>query len=269
MITGHTKVLGIVADPIAHVRTPAIFNEHLARAGIDAVVIPVHVRAQSLRTVVDGLRATQNVSAIIVTVPHKIAIVELCDDLHPSARLMGAANLVRREADGRLVGGNFDGAGLVAALEAGVGPIAGLRVHVAGAGGVARAIAFAVAQAGAARLAIHNRSAAKADALLADVKHAFPDVATARGGARPAEFDIAVNATSLGLAPNDPLPFAVDALPAAATVAEVVMNPLMTPLLVQAQARGLRIVKGDSMLHHQLAAWVEFLGLTATPEKPE
>jgi len=134
-------------------------------------------------------------------------------------------------------------------------------VHVAGAGGVARAIAFAVAQADAARLSIHNRSDDKAAALLDAVKQAFPNVATERAGTRPSACDIAINATSLGLKADDVLPFDVDALPPTAAVAEVVMNPLMTPLLVRAQARGLRIVKGNAMLEHQLAAWVRFLGL--------
>lgn len=269
MITGHTKILCIVADPIAHVRTPAIFNDHLAHAGIDAVVVPVHARASALRAIVDGMRAMQNLRAIIVTVPHKIAIVDLCDELHASARLIGAVNLVRRDRDGSLVGANFDGSGLVAALEASCGPLTGRRVYMAGAGGAARAIAFAVAQAGASYLAIHNRSAAKGDALLEAVKAAFPAVAVARDDACPADYDVAINATSLGLRPDDPLPFAVDALPATATVAEVVMNPLMTPLLLQAQARGLRIVKGDAMLEFQLAAWVEFLGLEVAPARRE
>jgi shikimate dehydrogenase len=89
-------------------------------------------------------------------------------------------------------------------------------------------------------------------------------VTTARADHRPADCDIAVNATSLGLRADDPLPFAVDALPATATVAEVVMNPLLTPLLLRAQARGLRIVKGDAMLKCQLAAWTAFLGFDTT-----
>lgn len=262
MITGHTALLPIVADPVTHVRTPAIFNAYLADAGIDAVVVPVHVRAEALRRVVDGMRATQNQRAIIVTVPHKIAIVELCDELHDSARLAGAVNLVRREPDGRLVGANFDGTGFVAALEAELGSVAGKDVYLAGAGGVARAIAFALARAGVARLAIANRSAAKADALCAAVKAAYPAVATTRGQARPALHDIAINGTSVGLKPDDPLPFAVDDLPAHAAVAEVVMNPPVTPLLARAQARGLAIVLGDAMLRFQLAAWVDFLGLS-------
>ena len=270
MITGHTKLLCIVADPIDHVRTPDIFNEHLAR---DRRSMRSSFRcmcaASDLRTVVDGMRAMQNVSAIIVTVPHKIAMVELCDELEPSARLMGAVNIVRRERDGRLLGANFDGAGLASALERSLEPSPAGSVHLAGAGGVARAIAFALAQAGVARLAIHNRSAAKADALLDAVKRSFPKVTTARADHRPSDCDIAVNATSLGLRPDDPLPFAVDALPATATVAEVVMNPLMTPLLLRAQARGLRIVKGDAMLKCQLAAWVEFLGFDTARAQEE
>ena len=207
------------------------------------------------------MRAVESVAGIIVTVPHKIAMVDLCDELHPSARLMGAVNIARRDHNGRLVGANFDGTGMVAALEAELGPVAGRRVYLAGAGGVARAIAFALAQAEVASLAIHNRSAAKADALIDAVKRSFPNVAARRGDARPSAFDIAVNGTSLGLKHDDSLPFAVEALPATATVAEVVMNPAMTPLLLRAAARGLRIVKGDAMLHCQLAAWVKFLAL--------
>ena len=261
MITGHTKLLPIVADPIEHVRTPAIFNAYLAQIGVDAVVVPAHVRSDALRAVVGAMRAVESVAAIFVTVPHKIAMVELCDELHPSARLMGAVNIARRDPGGRLVGANFDGAGMVSALEAELGPLAGRRVYLAGAGGVARAIAFALAQAKVASLAIHNRSAAKADALIEAVKRSFPVVAAVRSDDCPSDFDIAINGTSLGLKPDDPLPFAVESLPATATVAEVVMNPPKTPLLLRAQARGLRIVKGDAMLHCQLAAWVKFLAL--------
>jgi len=261
MITGHTKLLPIVADPIEHVRTPEIFNAHLARIGVDAIVVPVHVRSDALRAVVGAMRAIDSLAAIIVTVPHKIAMVELCDELQPNARLMGAVNIVRRRSDGRLIGANFDGAGMASALEAELGPLAGRRVYLAGAGGVARAIAFAVAHSGVARLVIHNRSAAKAEALIAAVGHAFPNVVAVRGDDRPAECDIAINGTSLGLKSDDAMPFAVDSLPATAAVAEVVMNPPTTPLLTRAQARGLRIVRGDAMLNRQLAAWVEFLDL--------
>ena len=134
-------------------------------------------------------------------------------------------------------------------------------MYLAGAGGAARAIAFAVAGAGASRLAIYNRSAAKADLLLSAVAAAFPGTATERAGGAPRDFDIAINGTSLGLHAGDALPFTPDALPASAAVADVVMQPPVTALLAAARARGLAIVPGDAMLRFQLAAWADFVGL--------
>ena len=126
--------------------------------------------------------------------------------------------------------------------------------------GIGRAIAFELARAGASRIALYNRSQEKGEALLRGVTKAFPATAAACVAATPPDCDIAINATSLGLRPDDPLPFAIDALPAHAAVAEVVMQPLMTRLLRAAQARGLRIVTGDGMLTAQLPFWMDFVG---------
>jgi len=260
MISGHTQLCCLLADPVEHVRTPQMFNAYLETRGADAVVVPLHVPRDELRRVVEALRGVRNLRAIIVTLPHKIAIVELCDALHESAQRVGAVNLVRRDPGGRLVGANFDGVGFVAALEAGVGPVAGRSVFMAGAGGVARAIVFELARAGASRIALCNRSQQKGEELLRSVTQAYPATAAACVAAPPDDCDIAINATSLGLRPDDALPFSVDALPAHAAVAEVVMQPLMTRLLRAAQARGLRIVPGDGMLTAQLPFWMDFVG---------
>jgi len=258
MITGRTKLFCILADPVEHVRTPERFNDYLGKIGVDAVLVPLHVTRDALAGVVHGLREVRNLRGFFVTIPHKIDIVALCDGLDESARRVGAVNVVRRESDGRFVGANFDGMGFVGALEAAVGKIAGRSVFIAGAGGVARAIAFEIARAGAARLSMHNRSQEKAGALLAAVAQAFPRVSTDRGGGSPEDCDIAINATSLGLDAADPLPFSVDALPARAIVAEVIMQPPITPLLQKARERGLRIITGDAMLEYQLPFWVDF-----------
>jgi len=260
MISGHTQLCCLLADPVEHVRTPQMFNAHLEASAVDAVVVPLNVSREDLGRVVAGLRGIRNLRAIIVTIPHKIAIMSLCDTLDESAQRVGAVNIVRRERDGRLTGANFDGVGFVATLEARLGPLAGRSVFVAGAGGVARAIAFEIARAGAARLMLCNRSTDKGEALLRDVARAFPGTATATASATPRDCDIAINATSLGLHPGDTLPFALDALPKGAAVAEVVMQPLMTRLLCEAQERGLRIVTGDGMLDAQLPYWMDFLG---------
>jgi shikimate dehydrogenase len=264
VITGHTGLFCILADPIDHVRTPQMFNAYLQKIGIDAVLVPVHVAHQDLARVMRSLRAFRNLHGLLVTIPHKIDILGLCDELDASAQHVGAVNVVRREPDGRMVGANFDGRGFVGALEAAIGKIAGRSIFVAGAGGVARAIAFEVAHAGAARLAIYNRGSAKADALLAAVAQAYPSVTVGRGTANPDDCDIAINATSLGLHADDPLPFALDALPARAIVAEVVMQPLITPLLHTARQRGLGIVTGDAMLDYQFPLWIDFFNAATT-----
>ena len=111
-------------------------------------------------------------------------------------------------------------------------------------------------------LTLYNRSTDKGEALLREVARAFPATATASAASPSRDCDIAINATSLGLHPEDPLPFAIDALPKHAAVAEVVMQPLMTRLLREAQERGLRIVTGDGMLTAQLPFWMDFLRLS-------
>jgi shikimate dehydrogenase len=271
VITGHTALFCILADPVDHVRTPTMFNAYLQKIGVDAVLVPVHVVRQDLAEVVRSLRAFRNLRGLLVTLPHKIDILGLCDELDASAQHVGAANVVRREPDGRMVGANFDGRGFVGALEAAVGKIAGRSIFIAGAGGVARAIAFEGAHAGVARLSIYNRASDKADALLAAIARAYPGVMVDRGTARPDDCDIAINATSLGLHAGDVLPFTVDALPARAIVAEVVMQPLITPLLHAARARGIRIVTGDGMLDFQFPFWIDFFNATTirgTPPAP-
>jgi shikimate dehydrogenase len=263
IVSGHTQLCCLLADPVEHVRTPQLFNAYLDAHPVDAVVVPLHVARDDLARVVGALRGVANLRAIVVTIPHKIAIVDLCDTLHESAQRVGAVNIVRRELNGRLTGANFDGIGFVAALESKVGLLAGRSVFMAGAGGVARAVAFELARSGAARLMLHNRSREKGEALLHDVARAFPATATAIVTATPPDCDIAINATSLGLHAHDPMPFSIEPLRSDAAVAEVVMQPLITPLLQAARARGLRTVTGDGMLTAQLPRWMDFLGFDA------
>ena len=145
-ISGHTRLFGILADPIHHVKTPQRMNEHFARLGFDGVCVPFHARPAELAQVVQGLRLLQNLGGFIVTMPHKTAILDLVDEATPVARKIGAANVVRRDADGRLTAHMLDGEGFVGGLiEAGVDP-KGKSAYLAGAGGAANAIGFALAQ---------------------------------------------------------------------------------------------------------------------------
>ena len=113
-ITGTTAVFGIVADPTDHVRAPMVFNPRFAAHGRDAVMVPCHVTPEDLPAFIAGLRAQRNFHGLAVTIPHKMAIMALCDEIGEQGRLVGAVNTIRIDADRRVHGENFDGQGFVA-----------------------------------------------------------------------------------------------------------------------------------------------------------
>lgn len=267
-ITGHTRIFGILADPIHHVKTPQGINRLLEAQGFDGVMVPIHVRAQDLAAMVEGLRRMNNLAGFVVTVPHKTAMPALCDELTPAAARIGAVNVVRRSADGRLVGGMLDGEGFVAGLRSAGFEPAGRSAYLAGAGGAASAIAYALAQAGVARLTIANRTSAKAAELVSRMQEDFPALAIAVGNDDPSLHDLVVNGTSLGLREGDALPLDVDRLAPDQTVAEIIMQPVETPLLRAAAARGCRVHFGAPMLASQVALMADFMGGPALKEHP-
>jgi shikimate dehydrogenase len=263
-ISGHTRIWGILADPIHHVKTPQALNALMRERGVDGVMVPMHVGPADLSSFVASIRLMRNVGGMIVTVPHKTAMLALCDEVSDSGRQSGAVNVIRRDAEGRLHGTMLDGEGFVGGLRAaGIEP-AGKDTYLAGAGGAANAIAFALARAGVSRLTIANRSLPRAEDLRARVAAAYPalrlDVAI--GAQVPEGHDLLVNATSLGLAPTDPLPFSVAKLGPDQVVAEIIMQPEVTTLLAAAAERGCRTHPGFPMLKSQLGMMADFLGMT-------
>ncbi|MXQ10596.1 shikimate dehydrogenase family protein [Microvirga makkahensis] len=258
-ITGRTAIWGILADPIHHVKTPQALNSLMQERGVDGVLIPFHVGADDLTALVSGLKAMRNLKGFVVTVPHKTAIVDLCDDVSKQARAIGAVNTVRREADGRLVGEMLDGAGFVAGLrENGIEP-RGRRIYLAGAGGAANAIAFALAEAGVSLLTIANRTLSKSEDLRQRLAENHPSVPVEIGTGDPSGHEIVVNATSLGLKEGDPLPLDVTRLTPDQTVAEIIMQPEVTALMAAARERGCRTHPGRPMLACQLELMAEFM----------
>lgn len=260
-ITGSTNYYAQLADPVAHVRFPQLFQPVLDRLGYDIAVTPMHVRPEGLADVVNAMRAWENLTGIGVTMPHKEAILPLLDGLTREASLVGAVNAVRREPDGRLIGTMIDGLGFVQGLRDCDCDPEGMKALVVGAGGTARAIAFALADAGATELTIANRTAAKADELATAVQNSFPQVTVRSGPADATGRDLIVNATKLGMAPDDPLPVDPDAIAPGAVVAEVVMVPVETSLLTAAAERGATTIGGRDMLDTQIPLVLDFLDL--------
>jgi shikimate dehydrogenase len=231
-----------------------------AARGVDGAMVPFHVRPDGLRALLDGLRRMENFGGFIATVPHKTAMLALCDAVEGEAALVGAVNAVRREADGRMVGAMLDGEGFVAGLRcAGIEP-RGLSVLLAGAGGAASAMAFALARAGVARLTIANRTEGKARELAARVGQAFPGVAVAAGPADPRGCDLIANGTALGMRPDDPPPVDLSGLSAGQIAAEAIMEPAETPFLAAARAAGCRIQPGRPMLDAQIEMMARHMG---------
>lgn len=258
MITGHTKTLAIIADPVVHVRTPQALNARFEAEGIDAVLVPLEVPPEALGGTLAGLAACRNFAGFVVTVPHKTAVPAFCDALSARAEAAQSVNVIRRKADGTLYGDLLDGEGFALGLEKAGVSLAGKRVFLAGAGGAASAIAFSLAARGIAALTISNRSRDKAQALIDRLAGHFPDVQFAAADGL-AGHDIAINGTSLGLKPEHPLPFDPQDADKGTLIAEVIMQPEITPLLMAAEARGLAIHPGLHMLESQLTEMLRFL----------
>ncbi len=237
MITGSTRFIAHVGYPTAAFKAPMIYNPWFEAQGIDAVVVPMAVTGEDYAAMVRPLLRARNAIGALVTMPHKVTTSTLVDAITPTAAIAGACNAILRRTDGSLLGDMFDGAGFVRGLLRKGRTIAGASALVVGSGGVGSAIAASLAQAGVARLALFDSNPATAAALAERLRLHYPALALETGGRDPAGFDIAVNATPLGMDEGDPLPFAPERLAAGTFVGEVVMREEFTPLLRAARAR--------------------------------
>ncbi len=258
-ITGHTRLVGVIGWPVEHSLSPVMHNAAFAALGLDWAYVPLPVYPDHIGEAVRGLRAMGFIGAN-VTVPHKQAVLSHLDDMAHAALVIGAVNaIVVRE--GTLYGDNTDAAGFLAALaDAGFDP-AGKYCAVLGAGGAARAIVHALADAGSRQMIVFNRSVTRARRLCRDMAKFHPDVrfeANPLDRARDVGNDtsLLVNATSLGMWPDvDRSPWPSDLpIPDHLTVCDLVYTPLETQFLSQARAAGAEVVGGLGMLVHQGAA---------------
>ena len=256
-ISGKTKILVLLAHPVAHVRAPRFFNSKCVEKNIDAVLVPWDVTSENLVQVWMSLRSVENLAGVVVTIPHKEAVADLCDELVGDAAVMGVCNVARREPDGRFVAGMYDGAGFVEGMRRqGISP-EGKRALLVGSGGAATAIAHALAASKVECLTISNRTTAKAELLVKQLRLRFPEVDIAVGPPEPVNHNLIVNGTSLGMHPEDPLPVDIDMVTKDMTVAEVIMHPDETELLKAARVRGAQVHKGVHMVTAQVDLLVD------------
>lgn len=268
MITGKTQLIAHLGYPIEPVKAPMIYNPWFERRGIAAVVMPMGVAPADYASTIATLRRFTNFHGALVTMPHKVATLDLVDELTPTARIAGAANAILLRPDGSLLGDQFDGAGFVRGVIGKGWQPAGRRVLVAGTGGVGCAIAASLAAAGVAEMMLFDTSDASAQALAGRLRHHYPALQVHTGSRDPAGYDLVVNATPLGMKPDDPLPFDVTRIAPTTFVGEVVMTQKYTPLLQAARAKGCPVQVGTDMLFEMIPAYLEFFGFgTATVEE--
>ena len=260
MLSGRSRIAGVMGWPVAHSRSPRLHGYWLRTYRIDGAYIPLPVRPEQLTTALRALPML-GFAGVNVTVPHKEAALNAVDRSDSAARRIGAVNTIVLAPDGTLDGRNSDGFGFIENLRAGVpswSAAAGPAV-ILGAGGAARAIAVALQDGGAPEIRIVNRTTERAECLSKDIGgpfrvHGWGERASALGDAA-----LLVNTTTLGMTGQPPLELALDRLPTAAVVNDIVYSPLETPLLAVAKGRGNRVVDGLGMLLHQarpgFAAW--------------
>jgi len=257
MIRGSTELVAIVGSPIAQVKSPENFNTWFAQHGKDLAMIAIDLDQQALDDFLATLRGWRNLRGCVVTVPYKQMLAPLLDGVSARAAALRSVNVIRREADGRLLGDNVDGDGFLnaARLHGFIGH--GQRALVVGAGGVG--------EAGVSELTIADISAERAQALAAILRDAFPRLAVHTDYPSLAGFDLVVNASPTGMGGSGelPLPLAqLETLTAGTLVADVVTSPEITPLLDYAHRMGCPVQTGAEMAFAQLGNLGAFMGVT-------
>ncbi len=253
---------GVIGWPVTHSRSPAIHTAAAEATGADLVYVAFPVAPTATAEAVAAMR-TLGLRGLSVTMPHKELVLPHLDELTEAARALGAVNCITN-TDGHLVGDNTDGEGFVLGLSHDSGrSIADRHVVVVGAGGAARAIVRACADAGASTVTVLNRTAERAESAAAMAGTA----GRANDPSALGTADIVVNATPCGMAGTDHadrLPFDVDATAPHAEIVDIVYNPRLTPLLAAARQSDRIAHGGLSMLAGQAAAqFTSWTGLQA------
>jgi shikimate dehydrogenase len=264
MISGKTTLIAHIGFPTESFKAPMIYNPWFEQQGVDAVVMPMGVKAEDYAAALPLIMRMSNLRGALITMPHKVTTLSLVDETTPTARIAGACNAILKRPDGTLLGDMFDGAGFVRGVQRKGRSFESARVLVSGSGGVGSAIAASIAAAGAAELALFDAYPASAEALAGRLRAHYSKLVVRTGANDPAGFDIVVNATPLGMQEGDPLPFDVTRIAPTTFVGEVVMKTEITPLLRAALDKGCQVQVGTDMLFEQIPAYLEFFGFGST-----
>jgi shikimate dehydrogenase len=260
VITGHTRVCAVIGEPVRHSLSPILHNAAFAAMDLDIAYVAFPVAPNAGAEAIAAVR-TLNILGLSVTMPHKFAAAAAVDRLTPQASRLQSCNIVYRDSDdaGTLWGDSTDGDGFISGLTEAGFSAAGKRVVVLGAGGAGRSVIEALGRLGVADLSVVNR-----DSLKAASAAALADLARVGTIADIADADLIVNATSVGMKPDDSLPAGTELLQSHQFVADLIYHPVETALLGAARRLGASTMNGIPMLLHQAALQVNrWTGLDA------
>jgi shikimate dehydrogenase len=264
MISGKTTLIAHIGYPTEAFKAPLIYNPWFDKHGIDAVVVPMGVKADDYPVVMKSLFKLTNIRGALITMPHKVTTVGLLDEVSTTVKIAGACNAILKRADGTLSGDMFDGVGFTRGLKHKGFSCGGAKCLVVGSGGVGSAIAASLAAEGIGLIALFDTDAASAEGLAARLRLHYPKLVVRTGSNDPTGYDLVVNGTPLGMKPDDVLPVDVLRLAPPTFVGEVVMKTEITPLLRAARERGCRFQVGTDMLFEMIPAYLEFFGFGTT-----
>ncbi len=257
-LDGASRIHFIVGDPIAQVKSPAGVSQAFQDAGLNAVCIPAHVAPADLAAWTAGVSLCQNVDGIIVTVPHKFAYYDLCATTSERGAFLKSINTLRRNADGSWHGDMFDGQAYVRALALKDVKLVGQKALLVGAGGAGSAIAYSLATGGLRELAIHDQDTVRRDALVQRLA-SLGQCRVVEGSRDPSGFDIAINATPIGMKEGDPHPIDASKFRPDMFIGCVITAPAVPPMIAAARALGCNTLTGTEMFAQVKELMVEFL----------
>jgi shikimate dehydrogenase len=260
MISGHTQLIAHLGYPTESFTAPMIYNPWFASRGIDAIVVPMGVRAEDYAAFLRPLFRLTNIRGALGTMPHKLKTAAMLDEVSTAVEIAGSCNAILKRPDGSLTGDMFDGVGFAHAAKAKGFVFGGADCLIVGAGGVGSAIAAAIAAECPRSIALYDIRDGVAVGLAARLTRHYPGLDVRLGDNDPAGFDLVVNATPLGMTAGDPLPLDPERLNPAALVGDVVLGAGVTPLLQAAARHGCQTLVGTDMLFEQIPAYLEFFG---------
>jgi shikimate dehydrogenase len=259
-IDGNTELIAHIGYPTHSFKSPLIYNPYFEKEGINALVVPMGCQAEHYPAFLKSVFKLTNIRGALITMPHKVTTVGLLDSVTPTVKVAGACNAVKLDAQGRLVGDMFDGAGFVRGVQRKGFNLSGKRVLVVGTGGVGSAIAASLAAENISAITLFDVNTASCESLAQRLVNEYPHIQVKTGSNDPDGHDLVVNATPMGMNEGDPLPMDVLRIAPETFVGEVVMRTEMTAFLLAAQQRGCRVQVGSDMLFEQIPAYLEYFG---------